>query len=228
MTDIGDANLQTQALLCSSRHFSSVDTVLNPERSVNCQPRQHRSSPCGATHFLDLSRVLPVHLLPFGSDASSTAFPHAMFGSVSSFPSFSCGTNPTYLRIAVPQIHNKGMPTNRSHAVRQLGTTIERHVQISPVTTRNSPLSGYSGVHLQWRHPQLLTLWCLFDKERIFQDIRWGAESFPNRCDFLSSLLWHRIIVGVSMRNMPGWLGRYNDLCHLLHFFVIFEVLRVI
>ncbi|TFK55281.1 hypothetical protein OE88DRAFT_1674999 [Heliocybe sulcata] len=55
--------------------------------------------------LLDIGSSMPVHVLPGESDPTGTILPQqplprAMLGGVSSYATFSCETNPTYLRIA--------------------------------------------------------------------------------------------------------------------------------
>ncbi|KAI0318361.1 hypothetical protein OF83DRAFT_35169 [Amylostereum chailletii] len=55
-------------------------------------------------HLLDIAHSMPVHLLAGASDPSGTIMPQqplprAMFGEVSNYASFTCETNPTYLRL---------------------------------------------------------------------------------------------------------------------------------
>ncbi|KZT11491.1 uncharacterized protein LAESUDRAFT_755134 [Laetiporus sulphureus 93-53] len=57
-----------------------------------------------SAHLLDLARSMPVHILPGPSDPAGTllpqqAFPQAMFRGASAYASFSCETNPTYIRM---------------------------------------------------------------------------------------------------------------------------------
>ncbi|KAI0282558.1 DNA polymerase alpha/epsilon subunit B-domain-containing protein [Russula aff. rugulosa BPL654] len=58
-----------------------------------------------SAHLHDLSQSVAIHILPGESDPSGTilpqqALPRAMFGQASSFASFSCETNPTYIRLS--------------------------------------------------------------------------------------------------------------------------------
>ncbi|TCD66476.1 hypothetical protein EIP91_001356 [Steccherinum ochraceum] len=55
-------------------------------------------------HLHDISRSVPIHILPGPSDPSGTilpqqAFPRAMFGGAASYSSFTCETNPTYIHL---------------------------------------------------------------------------------------------------------------------------------
>ncbi|KAH9967865.1 DNA polymerase alpha/epsilon subunit B-domain-containing protein [Russula dissimulans] len=76
----------------------------NDNASFSPHPIQNLSA-----HLDDLSQSLAIHILPGESDPSGSivpqqALPRAMFGHASSFASFSCETNPTYIRlVAGPQ-----------------------------------------------------------------------------------------------------------------------------
>ncbi|KAJ7632395.1 DNA polymerase alpha/epsilon subunit B-domain-containing protein [Roridomyces roridus] len=112
-----------------------------------------------AAHLLDIARSIPVHLLPGETDPSGVIlpqqpFPRAMFGAVSSSSSFSCETNPTYLRIGSgPEnvrtlLVNSGQPLN----------DMFKYVQTPPVT----PISLLEST-VRWRHMAPTapdTLWC--------------------------------------------------------------------
>jgi len=69
------------------------------------EKRRHRNDVSFSPHhWHDLSQSLEIHILPGESDPSSAilpqqAIPRAMFGHASSFASFSCETNPTYIRL---------------------------------------------------------------------------------------------------------------------------------
>lgn len=114
---------------------------------------------------------MPIHILPGETDPSGTIipqqpFPRAMFGSVSSFPTFSCETNPTHIRIGC------GSKPNND-------TTSEFHPAISRTLLVNSgqplndmfkylptpPITRLSILEstLRWRHMAPTapdTLWC--------------------------------------------------------------------
>ncbi|KAF7304732.1 Glutamate decarboxylase [Mycena kentingensis (nom. inval.)] len=118
-----------------------------------------------SAHLLDIARSMPVHLLPGASDPSGAIlpqqpFPRAMFGAVSSYQSFVCETNPTYLRIApgsdeAPDdtatrtlLINSGQPVN----------DMLKYLACPP----NTPLSIAEST-LRWRHMAPTapdTLWC--------------------------------------------------------------------
>ncbi|KZT65450.1 hypothetical protein DAEQUDRAFT_759330 [Daedalea quercina L-15889] len=60
-----------------------------------------------SAHLLDIARSMPVHILPGASDPAGTllpqqAFPRAMFRGASAYASFTCETNPTYIRVGPP------------------------------------------------------------------------------------------------------------------------------
>ncbi|KAJ7470530.1 DNA polymerase alpha/epsilon subunit B-domain-containing protein [Mycena latifolia] len=118
-----------------------------------------------SAHLLDIARTMPIHLLPGETDPSGVIlpqqpFPRAMFGPVSSYGSFSCETNPTYLRIAsgsesetsngIPRtlLVNSGQPVN----------DMFKYLASPP----NTPLSLLEST-LRWRHMAPTapdTLWC--------------------------------------------------------------------
>ncbi|OCH95642.1 hypothetical protein OBBRIDRAFT_745437 [Obba rivulosa] len=71
----------------------------NDNASFSSHPTQNLSA-----HLVDIARSMPIHLLPGASDPSGTilpqqSLPRAMFGHAAAFSSFSCETNPTYIRI---------------------------------------------------------------------------------------------------------------------------------
>ena len=105
---------------------------------------------------------MPIHILPGSTDPSGTIlpqqpFPRAMLGTVASFPSFHCETNPTYLRISTdderPEVTrtfliNSGQPLNDMY----------KYVPSPPVTRLSLAEST-----LRWRHMAPTapdTLWC--------------------------------------------------------------------
>ncbi|KAJ3830402.1 DNA polymerase alpha/epsilon subunit B-domain-containing protein [Lentinula raphanica] len=113
-----------------------------------------------SSHLLDIGRVMPLHVLPGGADPSGVIlpqqpFPRAMFGAVSSFSSFACETNPTYLNISSDSssdtrtlLLHSGQPVN--DMFKYLPSPPHTHLGIVEST-------------LKWRHiaptaPD--TLWC--------------------------------------------------------------------
>ncbi|KAJ3890334.1 DNA polymerase alpha/epsilon subunit B-domain-containing protein [Lentinula edodes] len=111
-------------------------------------------------HLLDIGRAMPIHILPGETDPSGTIlpqqpFPRAMFGAISSFSSFTCETNPTYLHLSSDSTHitrtfllHSGQPVN----------DMFKYLPSPPHT----PLSTVEST-LKWRHiaptaPD--TLWC--------------------------------------------------------------------
>ncbi|KAJ7046545.1 DNA polymerase alpha/epsilon subunit B-domain-containing protein [Mycena alexandri] len=114
-----------------------------------------------SAHLLDIARTMPVHLLPGETDPSGVIipqqpFPRAMFGAVSTYGSFSCETNPTYLRIGSETsgeltrtlLINAGQPLN----------DMLKYVPSPP----NTPLSLLEST-VRWRHMAPTapdTLWC--------------------------------------------------------------------
>ncbi|KAJ7489934.1 DNA polymerase alpha/epsilon subunit B-domain-containing protein [Mycena galericulata] len=118
-----------------------------------------------AAHLLDIAQTMPIHLLPGETDPSGVILPQqplprAMFGAISSYGSFSCETNPTYLRIG------SGSETETSTAVTRTllvnsGQPLNDMFKYleSPPTT---PL-GLLESTLRWRHMAPTapdTLWC--------------------------------------------------------------------
>ncbi|KAJ7109147.1 DNA polymerase alpha/epsilon subunit B-domain-containing protein [Mycena epipterygia] len=118
-----------------------------------------------SAHLLDIARTMPVHLLPGETDPSGVIlpqqpFPRAMFGTVSSYGSFSCETNPTYLRIASGPESETTSQVTRTLLVNsgQPLNDMFKYVASPP----NTPLSLLEST-LRWRHMAPTapdTLWC--------------------------------------------------------------------
>lgn len=129
-----------------------------------------------SAHLHDLSQSLSVHILPGESDPSGSilpqrALPRAMFGPASSYSSFSCETNPTYLRLAPGMqagdsgVDPTAMSPPGSTPVRTILATagqplndMYKYVPTAPTTRLN-----LAEATLKWRHiaptaPD--TLWC--------------------------------------------------------------------
>ncbi|KAF9264899.1 hypothetical protein L218DRAFT_900078 [Marasmius fiardii PR-910] len=111
-----------------------------------------------SAHLLDIGRVMPIHLLPGENDPSGVIMPQqplprGMFGAVGTLSSFSCESNPTYLRIGSDSVTrnlliNSGQPLN----------DMFKYVSCPP-HTRLSLLEST----LKWRHMAPTapdTLWC--------------------------------------------------------------------
>ncbi len=114
---------------------------------------------------------MAIHILPGESDPSGTilpqqALPRAMFGPASSYSSFSCETNPTYLRLAPGmQGSDGGVDPPGSAPIRTILATsgqplndMSKYVPTAPTTRLN-----LAEATLKWRHiaptaPD--TLWC--------------------------------------------------------------------
>ncbi|KAJ7349473.1 DNA polymerase alpha/epsilon subunit B-domain-containing protein, partial [Mycena albidolilacea] len=118
-----------------------------------------------SAHLLDIARTMPVHLLPGETDPSGVIlpqqpFPRAMFGAVSSIGSFSCETNPTYLRIASgsePETSNALTRTLLVNSGQPLNDMF-KYVPSPPIM----PLSLLEST-VRWRHMAPTapdTLWC--------------------------------------------------------------------
>lgn len=116
-----------------------------------------------------MASALPVHILPGESDPSGAImpqqpFPKAMFGAVAKLQTFSCETNPTYLRLGC-QPHPGAEAANRTLIERTLlvnsGQPLNDMFKYlpSPLNTRLSILEST----LKWRHMAPTapdTLWC--------------------------------------------------------------------
>ncbi|KAJ7063081.1 DNA polymerase alpha/epsilon subunit B-domain-containing protein [Mycena amicta] len=118
-----------------------------------------------SAHLLDIARTMPIHLLPGETDPSGVIlpqqpFPRAMFGPVSSYESFSCETNPTYLRVAPgsdDQPDNAGARTLLINSGQPVNDML-KYLACPP----NTPLSIAEST-LRWRHMAPTapdTLWC--------------------------------------------------------------------
>ncbi|KNZ71560.1 DNA polymerase subunit delta-2, partial [Termitomyces sp. J132] len=113
----------------------------------------------------DIASTLPVHILPGESDPSGTilpqqALPKAMFGAVAKLPTFSCETNPTYLRLGC-QSGVSGRPPLERNLLINSGQPLDDMFKYlpSPPNTRLSILEST----LKWRHMAPTapdTLWC--------------------------------------------------------------------
>ncbi|GJE86843.1 DNA polymerase subunit delta-2 [Phanerochaete sordida] len=86
----------------------AVAEIQEPEK----KPRRGQEAPTFSTHPLrvlsthltDIAHSIPIHLLPGATDPSGTiipqqSLPRAMFGTAASYASFSCETNPAYIRV---------------------------------------------------------------------------------------------------------------------------------
>ncbi|KAF7338503.1 DNA polymerase subunit delta-2 [Mycena venus] len=118
-----------------------------------------------SAHLLDIARTMPVHLLPGETDPSGVIlpqqpFPRAMFGAVSSYGSFSCETNPTYLRIASCSESETTHGVTRTFLVNS-GQPLNDMFKYVP-SPPNTPLSLLEST-IRWRHMAPTapdTLWC--------------------------------------------------------------------
>ncbi|KAH9082180.1 DNA polymerase alpha/epsilon subunit B-domain-containing protein [Lactarius deliciosus] len=124
-----------------------------------------------SAHLHDLSQSLAVHILPGESDPSGSilpqqAPPRAMFGPASSYSSFSCETNPTYLRLTPGMQASDGDvdPSGSAPTRTILATSgqplndMSKYVPTAPTTRLD-----LAEATLKWRHiaptaPD--TLWC--------------------------------------------------------------------
>ncbi|KAJ7273479.1 DNA polymerase alpha/epsilon subunit B-domain-containing protein [Mycena haematopus] len=118
-----------------------------------------------SAHLLDIARAMPVHLLPGETDPSGVIlpqqpFPRAMFGAVSSYASFSCETNPTYLRISYGSESSTNDGVTRTLLVNS-GQPLNDMFKYVP-SPPNMPLSLLEST-IRWRHMAPTapdTLWC--------------------------------------------------------------------
>ncbi|KAJ6623400.1 DNA polymerase subunit delta-2 [Mycena sp. CBHHK59/15] len=118
-----------------------------------------------SAHLLDIAKTMPVHVIPGETDPSGVIlpqqpFPRAMFGAVSSYGSFSCETNPMYLRIACGPKGEASSGLTRTLLVNsgQPLNDMFKYLASPP----NTPLSILEST-LRWRHMAPTapdTLWC--------------------------------------------------------------------
>lgn len=123
----------------------------------------------------DVARSMPVHILagqtdPQGVILPQQPFPRAMFGDAAKFASFSCETNPTYLRFA-PGSEDDAQPIeggSSSHAYLYTRTILATSGQPLSDLCKYVPTSGTARLDLaeatlRWRHMAPTapdTLWC--------------------------------------------------------------------
>ncbi|KAI0255404.1 DNA polymerase alpha/epsilon subunit B-domain-containing protein [Lactifluus subvellereus] len=143
----------------------------NDNASFSPHPIQNLSA-----HLHDLSQSVALHILPGESDPSGSilpqqALPRAMFGHASSYASFSCETNPTYIRLVPGLQGNNGdanstaSPSSESMPGRTILATsgqplndMCKYVPSVPTTRLN-----LAEATLKWRHMAPTapdTLWC--------------------------------------------------------------------
>jgi len=115
----------------------------------------------------DIASVMPVHILPGGSDPAGVIlpqqpFPPAMFGNAARYSTFSCETNPTYLAVSTepgPSVPKKS-PVKRTLLINSGQPLNDMFKYLpSPPNTRLSMLENT----LVWRHMAPTapdTLWC--------------------------------------------------------------------
>jgi DNA polymerase delta subunit 2 len=134
----------------------------NDNVSFSPHPIQNLSA-----HLSDLSQSVAIHILPGESDPSGTilpqqALPRAMFGHASSYASFSCETNPTYIRLAPCLQRNDGDELVPGLTI--LATSGQplndmcKYVPTAPTTRLD-----LAEATLRWRHMAPTapdTLWC--------------------------------------------------------------------
>ncbi|EED77603.1 predicted protein, partial [Postia placenta Mad-698-R] len=146
----------------SLAHILNADGTVPEEKmerkgvySANFSPHPTQTL---AAHITDIARTMPIHVLPGASDPAGTLlpqqpFPRAMFGSAAAFASFTCETNPTYLR-AVSATPFRTFLVSSGQPVDDMLKYLP-----SPLSTRLS----IAEASLRWRHiaptaPD--TLWC--------------------------------------------------------------------
>ncbi|KAG7092236.1 hypothetical protein E1B28_008602 [Marasmius oreades] len=145
-------------LVINSKGEANVEQV--PDKKSRHDPTSFSTHPIFtlSAHLLDIGRVMPIHLLPGENDPSGVIMPQqplprGMFGAVATLSSFSCESNPTYLRIGTKDVTrtlliNSGQPLN----------DMFKYVSCPP-HTRLSLLEST----LIWRHMAPTapdTLWC--------------------------------------------------------------------
>lgn len=117
---------------------------------------------------------MPIHLLPGESDPTGAILPQqplprAMLGAVSSYSTFSCETNPTYLRIASGSEGSSTGPSTSSSSKKQYTRTILANAgqplsdMFKYLPTPPATRLSIAESTLRWRHiaptaPD--TLWC--------------------------------------------------------------------
>ncbi|EGO26573.1 hypothetical protein SERLADRAFT_414551 [Serpula lacrymans var. lacrymans S7.9] len=132
-----------------------------------------------AAHLLDLSSVLPVHILPGPDDPAGAIlpqqpFPRAMFGKASSSETFYCETNPVWLNIECENTKHlppsKRTSTSRSkssslHLKRNILITsgqpvldMYKYLSSPPSTCLSIAMSTLMWQHIAPTAPD--TLWC--------------------------------------------------------------------
>ncbi|KAI9463390.1 DNA polymerase alpha/epsilon subunit B-domain-containing protein [Russula earlei] len=124
-----------------------------------------------SAHLHDLSQSVAIHVLPGESDPSGSilpqqALPRAMFGHASSFASFSCETNPTYIRLAAGTHGSDGqIHSSRTGRIRTILATSGQPLNDMSKYVPTVPTTGLklAEATLRWRHiaptaPD--TLWC--------------------------------------------------------------------
>ncbi|KAG6909452.1 hypothetical protein DXG01_000437 [Tephrocybe rancida] len=118
-----------------------------------------------SNYLYDIASALPVHILPGESDPSGTILPQqllpkAMFGAVAKLPTFSCETNPTYLRLG-HQPETSNLPSIERTLLINSGQPLDDMFKYLP-SPPNTLLSILEST-LKWRHMAPTapdTLWC--------------------------------------------------------------------
>ncbi|TFK26408.1 hypothetical protein FA15DRAFT_667499 [Coprinopsis marcescibilis] len=127
-----------------------------------------------ASHLLDIGRSLPIHILPGELDPSGTIMPQqplprVMFSAVSKLPTFSCESNPTYIRVVPGEVEEpkegEEVGTNVLSKLRTLlvnsGQPLNDMFKYLP--NRNHSRLSILESTLKWRHMAPTapdTLWC--------------------------------------------------------------------
>lgn len=110
---------------------------------------------------------MPIHILPGEADSSGSIlpqqpFPRAMFGSVSSFATFACETNPTYIDVASSTLSSVSPSPRTSRTILVNSGQPTNDMQKYLPSTESTRL-GLMESTLTWRHMAPTapdTLWC--------------------------------------------------------------------
>ncbi|KAF8273876.1 DNA polymerase alpha/epsilon subunit B-domain-containing protein [Lactarius quietus] len=191
-----------------------------------------------AAHLHDLSQSLAIHVLPGETDPSGSilpqqALPRTMFGPASSYSSFTCETNPTYLRIApgtqasdddVDPTDSDMSPLGSTPVRTILATSgqplndMEKYVPTAPTTRLN-----LAEATLKWRHiaptaPD--TLWCYpffthdplsYRRHRTFRDSSGEKWKQSVSCGSRSFIAQTGILVLVGLRSLDVRIVRLTE-----------------
>lgn len=120
-------------------------------------------------HLYDIGQTMPIHILPGDTDPAriilpQQPFPRGMFGAISSSPSFTCETNPTYLRICSGIVSDPEELDRTPRVVRNLLINSGQPLNdmFKYLTAPHTRLEVMEST-LKWRHMAPTapdTLWC--------------------------------------------------------------------